>query len=155
MWISGASGQRAQEVKDSAVGEPRPIWLPDGRLAWQTPDGQNYRIRDLSTGGDEYLFKNRAGGTWASDAVFSPRGDHVVLGRDRSTPWLTLVSLPDHSERSLALTQSIGWSKDGEWIYAIVSRDGSLVRLSSRTGMTEALGQPPGGRQSPYVRPHA
>jgi Tol biopolymer transport system component len=145
VWISGASGQRAQEVKDSAVGEPRPIWLPDGRLAWQTPDGQNYRIRDLSTGGDEYLFKNGAGGTWASDAVFSPRGDHVVLRRDRSKPWLTLVSLSDHSERRLALTQSIGWSKDGEWIYAIVSGDGSLVRLSSRTGMTEALGQPPAG----------
>ena len=52
VWISGANGQWPKEVKDSAVGPQRPIWLPDGRLAWQTPDRQNYRIRDLLTGRD-------------------------------------------------------------------------------------------------------
>ena len=64
VWISGANGQWPKEVKDSAVGEQRPIWLPDGRLAWQTPNGQNYRIRDLLTGRDEYLFKDSSVGAW-------------------------------------------------------------------------------------------
>ena len=45
VWTSDAGGQRPQEVSDSPVGEPRPSWLADGRLAWQTPDARNYRIR--------------------------------------------------------------------------------------------------------------
>ena len=36
---------------DAVTANPTTIaWLPDGRLAWQTVDGANYRIRDLTTG---------------------------------------------------------------------------------------------------------
>ena len=76
VWISGANGQWPKEVKDSAVGAQRPIWLPDGRLAWQTPDRQNYRIRDLLTGRDEYLFK---------DASVVSLGRSKVLATGRPT----------------------------------------------------------------------
>ena len=101
VWISGANGQWPKEVKDSAVGEQRPIWLPDGRLAWQTPNGQNYRIRDLLTGRDEYLFKDSSVGAWVLDPTFSPRGDQLVLRSNRYGPGLWLLSWPSRNERWL------------------------------------------------------
>jgi Tol biopolymer transport system component len=148
VWISGANGQWPKEVKDSAVGDPRPIWLPDGRLAWQTPDRQNYRIRDLWTGRDEYLFKDTSVGAWVFDPRFSPRGDRLVLGWNRDEPGLWLLSWPSRTERRLApQLRPIGWSVDGEWIYAIQPAGRAIVRVSPRTGGTETIGQFPVGLQ--------
>ena len=145
VWISGANGQWPKEVKDSAVGFPRPIWLPDGRLAWQTPDKQNYRIRDLWTGRDEYLLKESVGG-WVFDLKFSPRGDQLVLRKSQYGPGLWLLSWPSREERwHVPEMESVGWSADGEWIYAINRAASALVRVSSRTGGTEPLGQIPVG----------
>jgi Tol biopolymer transport system component len=148
VWVSGANGQWPKEVKDSAVGPQSPIWLPDGRLAWQTPDRQNYRIRDLLTGRDEYLFKD-ASVFRGVDPRFSPRGDQLVLGADESDgrePGLLLLSWPSREERFLARqVRPIGWSADGEWIYAIQPVGWALVRVSSRTDRTETIGQFPVG----------
>jgi len=142
VWISGANGQWPKEVKDSAVGEQRPIWLPDGRLAWQTPDRQNYRIRDLWTGRDEYLFKG-ASVFRGVDPRFSPRGDQLVLQYEAG---LLLLSWPSREERFLPRqVRPIGWSADGEWIYAIQPDGRALVRVSQRTGGTETIGQFPVG----------
>lgn len=148
VWVSGANGQWPKEVKDSAVGSQRPIWLPDGRLAWQTPDRQNYRIRDLLTGRDEYLFKD-ASVFRGVDPRFSPRGDQLVLmsdGSDRHEAGLLLLSWPSREERFLARrVWPIGWSADGEWIYAIQPVGWALVRVSPRTDRTETIGQFPVG----------
>ena len=148
VWVSGANGQWPKEVKDSAVGPQRPIWLPDGRLAWQTPDRQNYRIRDLLTGRDEYLFKD-ASVFRGVDPRFSPRGDQLVLRSDESDghePGLLLLSWPSREERFLARqVWPIGWSADGEWIYAIQPAGWALVRVSPRTDRTETIGQFPVG----------
>jgi len=148
VWISGANGQWPKEVKDSAVGEQRPTWLPDGRLAWHTPDRQNYRIRDLLTGRDEYLFKDASVFHWV-DPRFSPRGDQLVLrsdGSDRYQAGLLLLSWPSREERFLPRqVRPIGWSADGEWIYAIQPDGRALVRVSQRTGGTETIGQFPVG----------
>jgi Tol biopolymer transport system component len=144
VWISGANGQWPKEVKDSAVGGPRPIWLPDGRLAWQTPDRQNYRIRDLWTGREEYLFSEASVGEWVSDLTFSPRGDQLAL--NRYGPGLWLLSWPSRQERwRIRAARPIGWSADGEWVYAIEPDGSALVRVSSRTGGMEPIGQIPVG----------
>ena len=147
VWISGANGEWPKEVKDSAVGEHRPIWLPDGRLAWQTPDRQNYRIRDLWTGRDEYLFKDASVVSWV-DPTFSPRGDQLVLRSDRNESFneagLLLLSWPGREKRFLApQVWPIGWSVDGEWIYAIRPLGWALVRVSPQTGGTETIGKSP------------
>jgi Tol biopolymer transport system component/tRNA A-37 threonylcarbamoyl transferase component Bud32 len=156
VWIVGANGELPREVKDSAVGAQRPIWLPDGRLAWQTPDRQNYRIRDLATGRDEYLFKDGSRFGWF-DPRFSPRGDSLVLRPDwDGLAWraggagveagLLLLSWPTREERFLARhVEPIGWSANGEWIYAIQPGDGQVVRVSARTGETRTTGQFPAG----------
>jgi len=145
VWISGANGQWPKEVKDSAVGRPPPIWLPDGRLAWQTPDSQNYRIRDLLAGRDEYLLKEVTHGASVFGASFSPRGDKLVLLRNDD---LLLLSWPTREQLWLMLqARPIGWSADGEWIYAIQDGVRALVRVSSRTGEPKTIGQFPVGLQ--------
>jgi hypothetical protein len=147
VWISGANGQRPQEVKDSPVGDPRPAWLPDGRLAWQTPDRHNYRIRHLLTGHDEFLLAETSS-TLVSDAFFSPRGGDAALRRQQSTQLLSLVSFSDRSERWLGSSmRPIGWSADGEWIYALAFESQTLVRVSAQTQARERIGPFPEGRQ--------
>jgi WD40 repeat protein len=147
VWISGADGQGPEEVTDSAVGGQPPVWLPDGRLAWQTPDRQNYRIRDLVTGRDQYLFHDASLSRWVAPK-FSPRGDRLVLANGSGGPraGLLLLSWPGREPRVLTRpVQPIGWSADGEWIYAIQPDGRALVRVSLRTEDTETLGQVPAG----------
>jgi Tol biopolymer transport system component len=155
VWISGANGEWPKEVKDSAVGDRPPIWLPDGRLAWQTPDRQNYRIRDLGTGRDEYLFKG-ASPVGRIDPRFSPRGDQLVLQsgyESYEAAGLLHLSWPGREERFLApQVRPIGWSANGEWIYAIQWKavDDAVVRVSPQTGETETIGQFPVGLNVNY-----
>jgi eukaryotic-like serine/threonine-protein kinase len=143
VWISGANGHSPKEVQDSATAGPRPVWLPDGRLAWQTPDRQNYNIRDLATGRDEYLLSEVVKSTSVSELVFSPRGDQVAMHWDWSGPALWLVSWPGRLVRRLAPHMTpFGWSVDGEWIYGVayVPYPGpAIVRVSSKTGTLQRI----------------
>jgi TolB protein len=66
VWITRADVEWREEVKDSAVGQWPPIWLPDGRLAWQTTDHTNYRIRDLETGREELWRTSASRKSWNS-----------------------------------------------------------------------------------------
>jgi Tol biopolymer transport system component len=141
VWISGANGQSPKEVYDSATGGPRPIWLADGRLAWQTPDRRNYRIRDLATGRDEYLFTDSVT-TNVSDVVFSPKGDQIAMRKYQEESGLWLMPWPGRQARSLASYMTpFGWSADGEWIYAVsYSHTGpAIVRVSSKTSARQRI----------------
>ena len=75
IWISDADGLPPHEVKDASAGNYRVTWLPDGRLAWQTSDARNYRIRYLASGREELLVKNPEVG-W----IFDPHGVFVDAG---------------------------------------------------------------------------
>ena len=147
VWIARTDVVGPEEVKDSAVSaQLPPIWLPDGRLAWPTPDHQNYRIRDLRTGEDEYLFKGDSFG-WVFNPQFSPRGDYVALSWNRikeprgQDVWV--LSWPGRAERRLTkgMLMPIGWSADGEWIYA--TGVATVFRVSFQTGKTEPVAQFP------------
>ena len=70
-------------MKDSASISSLVTWLPDGRLAWQTPDARNYRIRDLASGREELLVKNPEVG-FVFQPHFSPRGDQVAMTWNRA-----------------------------------------------------------------------
>ena len=98
-------------------------WLSDGRLAWQTPDARNYRIRDLASGREELLVKNPEVG-WVFQPHFSPRGDQVAVMWNRAEGTqikrgLWLLSWPAREARLLAPNLwPFGWSENGDWIFA-------------------------------------
>ena len=139
--------RKSFEVVDSAV-EYEVTWLPDGRLAWRTPDGRNYRIRDLRSGRDEYLFKDTPF-SWPISPRFSANGQHVAfsLNRAKAGHGLWLLSWPGRDERRLLSGRivPIGWSADDQWIYTVAVDGRSVFRVSAQTGQVEEIGRFPRG----------
>ena len=148
VWLMTPDGVRVEEVKDSAVSNPLVAWLPDGRLAWQTPDARNYRIRDLKTGREERLVENESVG-WVFMPQYSPAGDEVVVEWNRHVngkPGLWLMTWPGREARQIAPPlRPMGWSADGQWIYAAPMSGRAPVRVSPRTGTIETVGSFPLG----------
>jgi Tol biopolymer transport system component len=124
--------------------------LPDGRLAWQTLDARNYRIRDLATSREETLVKNPEVG-WVFDPSFSPRGDRVAVfwnRKDSTGPkaGLWILSWPSREAQFVApALNPIGWSEDSEWIYAYEQSTREVVRVSPRSSKIERVGSFPQG----------
>ena len=134
-------------------------WLPDGRLAWQTSDARNYRIRDLASGHDELLVKNPEVG-WVFEPTFSPRGDQVAVFWNRTDGpqrrrGLWVLSWPAREERFIAPNLwPVGWSEDGDWIYAFEDSTSAIVKVSPRTTKIEPVGSfPRGGSLTELVQP--
>jgi hypothetical protein len=154
VWTSDADGLGAAEVPDAVTGNPTRIaWLPDGRLAWQTADGENYRIRDLANGHEELLMRPDLGG-YASYPHFSPNNEQVAIFWMTRGTGLYVLSWPSREPRFLAPNLApIGWSQDGEWIYALQAvqpfkaqnSTNALVRVSPRTSKVEPIGSFPRG----------
>ena len=134
-------------MQDAVTGNPTTIaWLPDGRLAWQTADGVNYRIRDLANGHEELLMRPNLGG-YASYPQFSPNNEQVAIFWITSRSGLYVLSWPSREPRFLAPNLApIGWSQDGEWIYALQAAPpykaqnstSALMRVSLRTSQSRA-----------------
>jgi serine/threonine protein kinase/Tol biopolymer transport system component len=151
---SDANGLGAAEVPGAVTGNATTIaWLPDGRLAWQTADGGNHRIRDLANGQEELLMRTDAGG-YASHPQFSPDNRQVAIFWITKKSGLYVLSWPSRDVRFLASDLApIGWSQDGEWIYALQAvqpfkapnSTGALVRVSARTSRVEPVGSFPRG----------
>ncbi len=125
-------------------------WLPDGRLAWQTLDARNYRIRDLASGQEELLVNNPEVG-WVFDPTFSPRGDQVAVYWNRTDGpqrrrGLWVLSWPAREERFIAPNLwPVGWSENGDWIYAFEESTSAIVKVSPRTTKIEPVGSFPRG----------
>ena len=121
-----------------------PIWLPDGRLAWRTPDRRNYKIRDLQTGREEWLLKDSSV-AWVISPRFAPSGDALALS-DGETG-LFLLTWPGRQERKLreGAFEVMGWSADSEWVYAHQRFGRNVIRVSRRTGTAEIVGSFPVG----------
>ena len=149
VWVSDVDGRAPQQVKD-AEGYHVVTWLPDGRLAWLTYDMRNYRIRDLASGHEELLVKNPEVG-WVSFPTFSPRGDQVAVYWNRTDgpqrrPGLWVLSWPAREERFIARSLwPIGWSENGDWIYAYEVSTSAIVKVSPRTTKIEPVGSFPRG----------
>ena len=155
VWVSDADGRAAQQVKDAEAGPNDHVtWFPDGRLAWQTSDVRNYRIRDLASGHDALLVKNPEVG-WLFEPTFSPRGDQVAVYWNRidgpqRRPGLWVLSWPSREARFIAPNLvPVGWSEDSDWIYAFEHSASTIVKVSPRTTKIEPVGSFPRGQLFP------
>ena len=147
VWVGDADGRQAVEVEGSDLQNPFVTWFPDGRLAWQTPDARNYRIRDLATEREESLVMDPSV-SYVFWPRFSPSGDQVVVSWNRrSEAGLWVLSWPERVGRSLALGSlvPVGWSPDEEWIYAYQPFGRKLMKVEANGGAVEAVVQFPVG----------
>ena len=104
IWVSDAEGRAPQEVKGAETQSNLVTWIPDGRLAWQTRDARNYRIRDLASGQEELLVKNPQVGLSSNPTFSARRPGCAVLGQERRaerTEGLWVLSWPSREERFL------------------------------------------------------
>jgi serine/threonine protein kinase len=149
VWYSDADGQSPREIPESGISNLHMTWLPDGRLAWPVPGARNYRIRDLATGREENLLTDESRG-WLIRVRFSPLGDRLAAFWNRPTEGRGLWTLtwPGREPRFLALDLwPVGWSADGQWIYAHKHGDGVMLRVSPISGKAERVGAFPGMTQ--------
>ena len=142
VWVGDAEGRQAIEVEGSDLQNRTVTWFPDGRLAWQTPDARDYRIRDLATGSEETLVTDPSVG-WVFEPRFSPTGDQVAVNWNRPPQvGLWILSWPGRVERFLAPgLRPVGWSSDGTRIYANQSGGDELVSVEPNSGATETVAQ--------------
>jgi Tol biopolymer transport system component len=150
VWVSDVDGRAPQQVKDAESFNELVTWLPDGRLAWQTPDARNYRIRDLASGQEELLVNNPEVG-WVFDPTFSPQGDQVAVFWNRFEPHgrrgLWVLSWPTREARFIAPDLwPIGWSGNADGIYAFEPSTSAIVKVSPRTTKIEPVGSFPRGQ---------
>jgi Tol biopolymer transport system component len=146
VWVARADGDSPKELPASEVINPLLRWWPDGRLAWQTQDIHNYRIRDLATGSDELLVRDYLTG-FVFSPVFSPAGDQVAVFWNRRDEGVWLIGWPDRRERLLArgYLDPIGWSRDGAFVYAARRHTPEIVRVAVATAVVEVVARFPSG----------
>jgi Tol biopolymer transport system component len=142
VWIMDADGRQQRKLETSEVAPSYIVtWIPGGHVGWQqtTPGKQvNYRIRDITTGREEFLVKEGSGSV--SGPIFSPRDDQVVLLWTRpERPGLWVLTWPGREDRFLTseYARPLGWSPDGLWIYALRNSGQHVLRISARTGDIE------------------
>jgi Tol biopolymer transport system component len=151
LWVSDVDGRAPQQVKGAEPASELVTWLPDGRLAFPTSDARNYRIRDLVSGREELLVKHPEVG-WVFDPTFSPQGDQVAVDWNRTDGpqrrrGLWVLSWPAREERFIALNLiPVGWSENGDWIYAFEESTNAIVKVSPRTTKIEPVGSFPRGQ---------
>ena len=151
IWVSQVDGRAPQQVKGAETLNDEVVWLPDGRLAWPTSDARNYRIRDLAGGQEELLVKNPEAG-WVFDPTFSPQADQVAVHWNRTDGpqrrrGLWVLSWPAREERFIAPNlRPVGWSENGDWIYAFEDSKSEIVKVSPRTTKIEPVGTFPRGQ---------
>ena len=73
VWVSDTEGQQAFEIASSVGANSLVTWFPDGRVAWQTPNVRNYRIRNVTTGSEEMLLADRRAGSCHSSVLTAGR----------------------------------------------------------------------------------
>ena len=150
VWVGDAEGRQAVELEGTDLQNPFVTWFPDGRLAWQTPDARNYRIRDLATEREESLVMDPSVG-WVFVPRFSPTGDHVAVFWNRPPQvGLWILSWPERVGRFVGpgLTPT-GWSPDEEWIYAYEPGGSEFVKVDPQGGTMETVTRFPVGSLSP------
>lgn len=143
VWLMRADGSQLEQVRNSAPTDNlRTAWTPDGRLMWQevtSAGGMNYRIRDLSSGHDSFLFPEQHGFVFLPE--FAPNGkEFAVFGNGIPGPrGLYVVSWPGLVPRLLTPETywPMGWSADGASVIAAGQQDIWLV--STQDGQSRRL----------------
>ena len=144
VWLMRPNGTQLDGLRNS-----RPSvnlltsWTPDGRVMWQettTGDQMNYRIRDLSTGGDSMLLPGNGHG-WVFLPEFSPSGKEVAVfwNRVNGPRGLYVLSWPTLDARLLVQASywPAGWVADGSSIVA--TGEGGVWLVSARDGRSTRL----------------
>jgi Tol biopolymer transport system component len=156
IWTMGSDGMLQKQVDLGPVSvNIAPAWLPDGRIAWQqsTPDNfMTFMVRSLEGGVSSRLTRDDTRG-YVFEPRFSPKGEAVVVfwnlgpGPGPGTPTgLYVIAWPARTERLLLAGRysPLGWSPDGQWVYARARNEPEIWKISVVTGQAFVVAKTPG-----------
>jgi serine/threonine protein kinase/Tol biopolymer transport system component len=154
IWTMSADGLLQKQVDLGPVSvNITPAWLPDGRIAWQqsTPDNFiTFMVRSLEGGASSRLTRDDARG-FVFEPRFSPKGEAVAvfwnLGPGPGKPTgLYVIAWPARTERLLLAGRysPLGWSPDGQWVYARKHNEAEIWKISVVTGQAFVIAKTPG-----------
>ena len=89
---------------------------------------------------------------WVFEPAFSPQGDQVAVYWNRTDGpqrrrGLWVLSWPAREERFIAPNlRPVGWSENGDWIYALEDSKSEIVKVSPLTAKIEPVGSFPRGQ---------
>jgi len=155
LWVTAAAGGPARQLATA----PKACdlhWAPQPTIAVSSSDTRNVIIVDPSTGAERPLLRDASMG-WVSHPVWSPDGARVALywNRKQTTSkdggkGIWLVSADGQSAHRAAKGSYIplGWSTDGDWIYAASPGDSNSLQQLSKTIVRIPVA---GGDAEPWV----
>lgn len=125
VWVADAEGTRVQGVGGERYGGFELVWLATGEILYQESGDRTYRILDPATGNERAV--SAPDGAWLYAPRASPGGGRVAFRMTGNRSGLWVVGLTDGewsrlSQRSMG---AVGWSQDGDTVYAMPSESRS------------------------------
>lgn len=139
VWMVDAEGGRPQRISQGDVSESLyVVWSPGKRILYQGKGNRNFMVLDPESGKEIPLIKNEEEGYlfWAQ---YSQDGEKVAaVWNKKSSPGIYVFSLENYTQTWInkQAATPIGWSADGEWIYAQFSAK-EIKRIRSTGGNPE------------------
>ncbi len=141
MWIVSLADGRTRQLS------PTPSycnlrWVSQATIAFPSSGNRNVTLIDPRSGAERPLLMDEGRG-WAFNPVWSLDGAWVAVAWNREQTGavkdafkgMWVVSADGRIERPLLRGSywPLGWSSDGQWIYAAVARPDDLRQFSSKT----------------------
>jgi Tol biopolymer transport system component len=142
VWrVSSEGGTPRPFVRSELSGTMDVSWGPTGIL-YLRPGNRNFHILDPSTEEERPLVEDDSVG-WMFTPSYSPDGKKVAVSWNRRPDGLWLISLEDSSQVLLyeGGVRPVGWSPDGNWIYAWHEEDRKIVIVPVSGGDAKSLGE--------------
>jgi serine/threonine protein kinase len=150
IWKIGARGGTPQPFNNSQPSRDL-TWAPGSRILYQRPGNSAFHFLDPD-GGDETLFMGDSGDgaadplqffSWMAAPAYSPSGRQVAISCNCPEGEGIWVVAANDTSRTLIHDDSeilpLGWSADGDWVFAFDPEARSILRLASRGGTAELL----------------
>jgi Tol biopolymer transport system component len=149
VWKTPARGGSPQPFEKSKVSHDVNVtWAPGSQILYQRPGNRNFHLLDPETEEEAPLVKDESVG-WVFFPKYSPDGAQVAVNWHRRQPEgnqkqnLWTISLADSSEIRVFddTVWPLGWSADGEWVYALDrwTKPYRVIRILATGGEAETV----------------
>lgn len=135
VWVIDSDGGTARRLDKTNASDTdsKLAWSPSSEIIYQQPGSQNLRRLNVETQKEEPLLRADSHGWLRSKPIFSPDGKKFALFWARSPRTGLWVFWPEtNSERLLSTSPywALGWSPDGNFIYAGRYGGREVVKIS-------------------------
>jgi Tol biopolymer transport system component/DNA-binding winged helix-turn-helix (wHTH) protein len=141
VWTVAAAGGLQRPTSSGELSDTLDVtWGPGPHILYQRAGNQNYYELDPDTATERLLLPEGSTG-YLFTPVYSPDARKIAVSWNRAPArGIWVIDTVDRSEKhvygSPGSARPIGWSRDGSWIYVVLSRNGPFRGATSPIGET-------------------